>query len=426
MKVLISAYDCQPNQGAEKGNGWNWAWYLAKLGHEVWVLTLADNQEAIETELALQPAPNLHFIYVAVPKWIKRYYVAIPQWIKRYIISLIGYFAWQSEYVGWQQRAYKIARQLDREHKFDIVHHVTWASITAGSWLWRLDKPFIFGPVGGGQVTPSLFKKYFQSHQWRKEAFRSLMLKLAKFSPITRQTITQSDLILATNRETYDIAEELGTHRVELFPVVGLPEDYLPQQLPSKSTSSELRLLWVGSPLPTKACLLALESLAKVSPLIPWKLTVVGYSNSDRDLMMSIEKWGLADKVDCKGRISWQELKNQYLKNDVFLFTSLRNSLGAQLLEAMGCGVPVITLNHQGASDFVPEDAGIKVPVINPTETVEAIAQAVEYMYHNPQERLEMGKIGYEFAKTQTWSQKVLKMSEYYQELNSVAKSLAR
>ena len=407
MKVLISAYACLPNHGAEKGNGWNWAWYTAKLGHEVWVLTLTENQEAIDKELALQPMANLHVIYITV-----------PQWIKHSIISLIGDFGWQSKYIGWQQRAYKIAQQLDREYEFDIVHHVTWASITAGSWLWRLNKPFIFGPVGGGQVTPPLFKKYFQNQQWRKEAVRSFIFqKLAKINLISRQTVEQADLVLATNHETYDLAKELGTHRVELFSVVGLPEDYLPQQLPTKSSSPELRLLWVGSPVPTKACPLALESLAKVSPLTPWKLTVVGYSNLDYDLMMLIEELGLEDKVDCKGRISWQELKNQYLRNDVFLFTSLRNSLGAQLVEAMGCGVPVITLNHQGARDFVPDRAGIKVPVTNPTETVEAIAQAVEYMYQNPQKRLEMGKIGYEFAKTQTWSQKVLKMSEYYEEL---------
>ena len=417
MKVLISAYGCKPDLGAEKGNGWNWAWHIAKLGHEVWVLTLIDNQEAIEQKLALQPTSNLHFIYVAVPQRIERFYVAIPKWITRYAISLIGHFKWQIEYIGWQQRAYKVALQLEREHGFDIVHHVTWASITAGSWLWRLNKPFIFGPVGGGQVAPSAFKKYFLSHQWRKEAFRSLMLKLAKFNLISRQTIGQADLILATNSETYDIACQLSTNRVELFPVIGLPQDYLPPQPPATSTSKELRLLWVGSPVATKACPLALESLSKVSSLVSWKITIVGYSNDHHDLMMLIKELGLENKVDCKGRISWQELKNQYLNSDVFLFTSLRNSLGAQLLEAMGCGVPVITLDHQGARDFVPDRAGIKVPVTNPTETAKTFAQAVEYMYKNPEKRLEMGRIGYEFAQTQTWSDKALKMSRYYEEL---------
>ena len=409
MKVLISAYDCKPNYGSEQGNGWNWAWHLAKLDHEIWVLTLIDNKEAIEAELLLQPIPNLHFIYISIPQWIQRY-IKVP----------IGDFSWQSDYLGWQRRAFKIARQLDKEHEFDIVHHVTWASITAGSWLWRLNKPFIFGPVGGGQITPPLFKRYFLKHQWRKEAIRSLIFrKLEKFNLISRQTVSQANLVLATNRDTYDLAWRLGAERVEFFSVIGLAQDYLPQQLPTRSTSSELRLLWIGSPIPTKGCPLALESLAKVSPLIPWKLIIVGFDSFHPDLKLWIEKLGLEKKVDCKGRVPWSELKNEYLNSDVFLFTSLRNSLGAQLIEAMGCGLPIITLNHQGARDFVPDHAGIKVPVTNPSETSTALGQAVEYMYNNPENRLEMGRIGYEFAKTQTWSRKALKMSEYYHELTS-------
>ncbi|MEO0836820.1 MAG: glycosyltransferase family 4 protein [Cyanobacteria bacterium J06642_3] len=407
MKVLISAYSCQPNCGSEAGNGWNWAWHLAELGHEVWVLTLIDNQTAIESELILHPIPNLHFIYVA-----------IPQWIKRYIRISIGDFGWQSEYLGWQQKASKIAHQLDGQHGFDIIHHVTWASITGGSRLWRLNKPFVFGPVGGGQVAPPLFKQYFLPHQWRKEALRSFIFqKLAQFNLFSRQTVSQADLVLATNSETYDLARQLGANRVELAAVIGIAQNYIPPKLPTRSTSPELRLLWVGSPIPTKACPLALEALAKVDSQVPWKLTVVGFSNSNHDLIKLIKKLGIEDQVNCKGRISWSELKQEYLRSDVFLFTSLRNSLGAQLFEAMACGLPIITLDHQGAKDFVPQGAGIKVPVTKPTETINLLAQAVEDMYHNPQTRESMSKFGYEFAKTQTWSHKAQKMSRYYEEL---------
>jgi glycosyltransferase involved in cell wall biosynthesis len=83
----------------------------------------------------------------------------------------------------------------------------------------------------------------------------------------------------------------------------------------------------------------------------------------------------------------------------------------------MSQALPVITLDHHGAGDFVPDGAGIKVPVTNPANTVEALAQAVEWLYKNPDKRLEMGRIGWDFAKTQTWSQKTIKMSNYYKEI---------
>lgn len=73
--------------------------------------------------------------------------------------------------------------------------------------------------------------------------------------------------MLATNRDTYDLAWRLGAHRVEFFSVIGLAQNYLPRQLPVRLTSPELRLLWIGSPIPTKGCPLALESLAKVNSL---------------------------------------------------------------------------------------------------------------------------------------------------------------
>lgn len=114
MKVLISAYDCKPNYGSEPGNGWNWSWHLAELDCEIWVLTLIDNQAAIEAELALSPISNLHFVYISIPQWIKRYF-KIP----------LGDFSWQSDYLGWQWRATKIAKQLDQEQGFDVIHHVT-------------------------------------------------------------------------------------------------------------------------------------------------------------------------------------------------------------------------------------------------------------------------------------------------------------
>jgi hypothetical protein len=70
LKVLISAYACEPHKGSEPGVGWNWAKQIAKFA-EVWVITRANNREVIEEELKRSPEPNLHFIYVDLPKWMR-------------------------------------------------------------------------------------------------------------------------------------------------------------------------------------------------------------------------------------------------------------------------------------------------------------------------------------------------------------------
>ena len=62
MKVLLSAYACEPNKGSEPGVGWNWAIEIARLGHKVWVLTRANNQPSIDSKyLSLPEKNNLRF-----------------------------------------------------------------------------------------------------------------------------------------------------------------------------------------------------------------------------------------------------------------------------------------------------------------------------------------------------------------------------
>lgn len=406
IKVLLCAYACNPNSGSEARMGWNWSWHLAEVGHDVWVLTKVEEKEAIEQELASRPLPNLHFVYVETPTWLKRY-------VQGQLVALYGYYA---HYLGWQKQAYKKALCLDQEHNFDLVHHVSWGGVNTGSWLCYIDKPFIFGPVGGGQVAPPAFKKYFFKY-WKLETVRSLIVKSSKFNRFVTKTISKSDLVLAANSETLNLALKLGASRVEYFIDIGLPDKYFPPEPPTRSTLPELRLLWVGGIFPRKGLPLALEALAQVNKQISLKMTILGGGFLSSDVPNWIKEFGLENRVIYRGMIPWTEVKDAYLNNDVFLFTSLRDSTGMQLLEAMSYALPIISLNHHGARDWIPDQAGIKVPVTNPTEMVKVLAQAIEYMFKHPQERVKMGKVGHGFAQHQTWKQHALKMSEYYQEI---------
>jgi glycosyltransferase involved in cell wall biosynthesis len=328
-------------------------------------------------------------------------------------MALYGYYA---HYLGWQKQAYKMALCLDKEHDFDLVHHVTWGGVNTGSWLCYVNKPFIFGPIGGGQVAPPAFKKYFLNY-WRLEIIRSFMVKLIQLNRLVITTVRRADLVLVTNSDTFNLTRKLGARRIEFMSDIGLPENYFPPEPPIRLTSQELRLLWVGGIFPRKGLRLALESLTQVSEMVPFKMTILGGGFLSDRVPSWIEEFGLENCVTYRGEIPWIEVKDEYLNSDVFFFTSLRDSLGMQLFEAMACALPIVGLDHQGVGDFVPNNAGIKVPVNSPAETVKALARAIEYMFKHPEERSEMGKIGYEFTKTETWKQKALKMSEYYKEI---------
>ena len=99
MKVLISAYSCEPGKGSEREVGWSVIREAAKR-HQVWVLTRPDeSKEAIEAELARHPITNLTFVYFTLPFWQDSL-----RW------GQSG--AMQIHYYLWQIQAYFIARTL--------------------------------------------------------------------------------------------------------------------------------------------------------------------------------------------------------------------------------------------------------------------------------------------------------------------------
>ena len=139
LRVLLSAYACEPGKGSEPGVGWNWVTQLAR--HEdVWVLTRSNNRGAIEQALRSEPMDRARFVYLDLPRWL-RFWKKGSRGIRLY-------------YYLWQFGAYLRARKLHRNIGFDVAHHVTFVKYWMPSLLSLLPIPLVWGPVGGGNQCP--------------------------------------------------------------------------------------------------------------------------------------------------------------------------------------------------------------------------------------------------------------------------------
>ena len=394
MKILLSAYACEPYRGSEPGNGWNWALHLARAGHQVQVLTRPDGRAAIELALAVDPQPGLAFYYVDTPASVR---------------GQAGVFG---HYFSWQRAAYQAVRGTKLD--VDLIHHVTWGSIHGGSLLWKTGFPFVFGPAGGGQTFPLQFRQYL-GMAWGWEALRNLFTSLLPYTPATRSLVRNSRLVLATNADTLALVRRAGAQRSEYFLDSGLAEEFFPQAVPKRPGQRPLKILWVARLMPRKAPRLALDAVRRLK--IPYRLTILGGGALEGNLRRWIQEYKLEDKVDARGQVDWSQVREVYQEQDVFLLTSLRDSSPNQLLEAMAFGLPVVTLDHQGTRDMVPKRAGIKVPVSTVEETVEGLAAALERLGNDPDLRQEMGRVGYVFAKTHAWPEKTKRIERYYAEI---------
>ena len=137
-------------------------------------------------------------------------------------------------YLFWQRAVLREARRQHLRHNFDLVHHLSWGAISAPPLVWRLRIPFVWGPVGGGQIAPAAFRRYF-GLRWTPELLRTLRVKMATFTPNLRRTVQESALILSTNPETNSGAKSGRGSRVCFFPNIGVPEQlvgYTPETRP--------------------------------------------------------------------------------------------------------------------------------------------------------------------------------------------------
>jgi glycosyltransferase involved in cell wall biosynthesis len=401
FRVLLSAYACRPGLGSEPGFGWNWALELARSGAEVWVLTRYDNKAAIESVAGEAAHAGLHFIYVEHPP-LGRIIERLP----------LGEY-WK--HVAWQEAAYKAAKGLRDQVDFDVVHHVSYGSLHIGSRLWRLKRPFIFGPVGGGQIAPAGFRRHFHGG-WIAECIRSIVARrLYAYVLNARSTVRGATLVLVANRDTEAAVRSLGAREIQVMTDVGLPAVQIGAHSPVASSRDEpLRILWVAGLRPRKGLLLALEAVSLIGAETPWKLTIVGDGEQAGMLPRWVDELGLRDNVEWRGKLPWAETQASYDRADLFLFTSLRDTGGGQLLEAMARGLPILTLDHHGGATLVPNSAGVKIPVTTPEETAANLARAIERLAADRASLMKMGEAAIEVARQHTWDRKAADALKIY------------
>ena len=163
-----------------------------------------------------------------------------------------------------------------------------------------------------------------------------------------------------------------------------------------------------NTPRTLKAYSLYLKKSAK---RLPWLIADLKEDTIDRILHQEqIEE--IKPMLRYPGYIPHTDLPAIYNRASVFLYTSLRESFGIPLLEAMACGTPVITSN----TSAIPEIAGKDALLINP-EKAETIAKVLIELEQNPLLRRKQIDYGLERVKHFSWQQTAHQLLNVYQDV---------
>ena len=395
MRVLLSAFACCPGKGSEPGTGWHWAGALADLGHEVTVLTWADQREEI---LASCPQ-GVDFRFIDIPT------SPIPRSSK----LLWAYDA----YGRWQAAALRNVEA--HAQQYDVAHHVTYGGLHMGSMLWRLPIPLVYGPVGGGQTAPASYWRYF-GREWPSETLRTASTgPLLKLNRRCRQTVKNSAVTLVCNSATAAACQRLGGTDVRYMLADGLSSDWLADARPQPPGTPVV--LWVGTLLPRKAPTLAVQAFAHLRRTISARLIIAGDGPLRAQVRAAIEDLGLTEDVQMLGKVPLGDIRSLYDSASVLLFTSLRESFGAPFIEALGRGLPAVALDLAGIADTDVGHAALKVVLPpRPSDLPRRLAAAVQTILcdHEWESR---SAAAVKWAADWTWPVKAAAATQIYQEI---------
>ncbi|HVQ95026.1 MAG TPA: glycosyltransferase family 4 protein [Mycobacteriales bacterium] len=412
LRIALLASACHPDRGSEPGIGWSWVRSLASLGHDVELFTRADPESNRRTiEVFAQTCGPARLRLHAVPGRPRLPHAdrLVPAAMREEWRSLQQYF-------GWLSTVDELAR-TGAMTGMDVVHHVTLGSLNSGSTLADLSQPVLFGPVGGGQRCPPELRSLLGASRYGEFLRDAGWATRRLVSPRFRHTMRRADVVLVTNRDTARVAARHGARRVELMMSDGTWADTLPATPPVRDLAAPL-LLWVGALRPRKAPGLALRAFRHILDDFPAaRLEIVGDGALRPELERLRSELGLTRRVELIGHIPHAEVHARYLRAALLLFTSVRDSLGGQAVDAWASGLPTVSFGHQGVGDFAPPNGSALVPVCAAGQAPRRFAAAVGSILRDPARYERSCAAALEHARRQTLEARADRATALYAEL---------
>ena len=292
-------------------------------------------------------------------------------------------------YIMWQ---YGIVSFIKKQNiSYDIVHNVNFHNDWTPSFLWKLGKPFVWGPVGHHPSIPAQYlapfaKKYYIADRltwWIKQYFW-------KLSPSLKRTIKHANHIMCMNS---GVSKNIGlTSKYSVLPSVATQDFGWNGAEPLNDTFT---LISAGRFVPLKGFDLTLEAFAKFFHQLnsleqeKCQLLLVGSGSEEQFLKNLATKHQVQQHVQFINWIERTQLMEKCKTASVFIFPS-HEGAGMVVAEALSFGLPVICLDNDGPGQFIDSGCGFAIAHQRYEDTVSGLSEAIETLFRQPEKRKEM------------------------------------
>jgi glycosyltransferase involved in cell wall biosynthesis len=247
------------------------------------------------------------------------------------------------------------------------------------------------------------------AHEYYPEMVQAHVLQY--FRQDFPEAIERADLLIADSENTrrdiikfHNIPEEkvklihIGVD--ECFQKVTDP--FIRNAVVSRYSLPERFMLMVGSIQPRKNIVGVLNAIARLkngNQGFPWHLVLAGGTSwKSDDLRRRVVSLGLEEIVHFTGYVDETDLPALYSLSELLVFPSFYEGFGLPVLEAMACGVPVVTSNCSS----LPEVAGDAAVLVDPHNDA-GIAEGIGMLLEDGKLREQCVARGFERARLFSW-----------------------
>jgi len=312
-----------------------------------------------------------------------------------------------------------------RLHTQNPVARIIWEQIAAPRTLAHLQPDLLHGMAFAlplrwrGPSVVTIYDLSFIRHPERLSAARRLYLRT-----FTRASARRARRVIAISRSGRDEIHELLGVPLEQIDVAypGVDESFAP--LPPAEVDAfrrekglpERYILYLGTLEPRKNLDTLIRAYARLPQRRDVKLVLAGGRGWGTDAIFAlIEKLGLEGDIIRPGYIAGNELPMWYNAAEIFAYPSVYEGFGMPLVEAMACGVPVITSN----TSSLPEAAGPAGVLLPPTD-VEAWVGELARLLDDEAVRQNLARRGQQHARKFRWTATARQTADAYHRALSV------
>ena len=216
--------------------------------------------------------------------------------------------------------------------------------------------------------------------------FKNLFAKFWMHSLVAK--LKKLDRFVVLTEEDKDAWPELKNNRVIPDPLSFLPTKH--------SELKERRVIAVGRYVYQKGFDLLLQAWSKIEKLYPdWQLVIFG--DGDRTPYENQMKALGVDDNRCHLNGPTSNVQHEYINSSIFVFSSRFEGFGMVLVEAMACGLPVVSFDCPcGPKDIIKDgEDGILVENGN----IELLASSLSILINDESLRKSMSKAGQKNAQ---------------------------